>query len=313
MKLGFNIDDLSEDLSSSDFGIQKTGSNVGTITQEQMCHEEWIKKWAEVFHFEYDAEFNPVAPQPKLPKAAKGVYRPESIVKFLQPQPNPYRGMKDGRFQFYFEGPILSSCIKAQIHEPMRLISGEILQYPTYIYTPLKIVANPQADEVFMHAIHELDTLITMGDMNFTEANDYRGNSYQYGCPFFLSFLKTQVIIILANDTAISNCMDKESVIPVDNFGVYDPYCKVAGWPHPAIFLNLKAMRARAKKQKDLVELYQRTLLTLLTYAYQDPNNKVDEKGTFTKMSMGKLAQKNIPYDKDAAEKFVNSYLNLSH
>lgn len=280
----------------------------------QMAIEHHLQAWADVFHFEYDAEFNPVAPKPKLPKPAEGVYRPESTIKFLQPQTNPYRGMKDGCFQFYFEGPILSSCIKAQIHEPMWLILGEILQYPTYIYAPIKIVANPQADEVFMHAIHELDTLITMGDMNFTEANDYRGNSYQYGCPFFLSFLKTQVIVILANDTAISNCMDKGSVIAVDDFGVYDPFCKVAGWPHPAIFLNLKAMRTHAQKeQKDLVELYQRTLLTLLAYAYQDPTNKIDEKGTFCKMSMGKLEQENIPYDEQAAEEFVNSYLSLSH
>ena len=161
-----------------------------------------------------------------------------------------------------------------------------------------------------MNAIHELDTLITIGDMNFDKTNDYRGNSYKYGCPFFLSYLKTQVIILLADKAIIDQKKKQTGAISMGEFGLYDPYYNVAGWTHPAIFLDVKGMRAYAQKeQTDPIALYQRTLLTLLAYAYQDPTNKINDEGIFTKLSMPKKEQKAIQYDEQAAQDLVDSYL----
>lgn len=285
-------------------------------TFDKKLYNKYLEPWSKVFGFEFDEKCNPVTPQPKLSEPKEGVYRPQSTIELLQPHANPYQGLdKEGKFQFYFDGPILNSCPKAQkVPRKTQFLSGDILHHPSYIYAPLKIATNPYTDEVFMRAMNELDMLITIGDMHFTDANNHRGNSCQYGCPFYLSFLKTQVVILLVNSTSIRLWKNKESSISVGNFGVYDPYYKVASWTHPAIYLDVEAMRAHAlKEQKDPVELYQRTLLTLLAYAYQDPTNEIDEKGTFTKMSMDRSDRINIHYDKQAAEAFVNSYFSLSH
>lgn len=296
---------------SVNFGAIQTKSS---FTIETIL-EATLKPWSEVFEFEYDKEtLEPVNKVSKLSEPAEGVYRPESTRKTLTPKANPYKGHENNKYRFKFEDPIFSNIIHAKRYSGLRWSNGKIDKYPLYIYSQLKVIMDCQADDDFAQAMQELETLITMGDMHFTECNDYRGNSYKYDCPFFLSFLKTQLIILLVNDTSIRLWRNKEGAKHVDNFGVYDPYYKVASSTHPAIYLDVEAMRAHAQKeQKNPIELYQRVLLTLLAYAYQDPTNEIDEKGTFTKMSMDRSDRINIHYDEQAAEAFVDSYLNLLH
>ena len=85
----------------------------------------------------------------------------------------------------------------------------------------------------------------------------------------------------------------------------------MAGHYHPAILLDLSAIRAyAAKEQQDVKDLYIQILLKLLAYAYQDPTNRVDENGVFEKLNMSKKSECSFAYNEEEATEFVNTYLS---
>ena len=228
----------------------------------------------------------------------------------------PYKGKVDDAFQFKFSGPLWR--IKRQVtpHKGIHLRQGKIITYPDFIYSRLRFEEMKRPDAKLMQALEELDTIITKGDMNFIETNQYRGNSYKYDTPFYLSFLKAMVGIYFVDDATIISATKLEGAIAVQRFGVYYPYYKIVEKYRPAILLNLKAFAFQAKMNKlDVCDLYKRVLLELFAYAFQDPTNKVDDNGCFQKPTyfLPTKEAEAIQYDRQAAEEFVNSYLNLSH
>jgi len=270
-----------------------------------------IKPWAKLFGFEYDDDdLTPKNPEPILPQKQEGVCRTPTTEKMSQPKPSVYKGWENGKFVFEFSEPLFKNAINAKRLKDTKLLYGQINIYPLYIYSPLKVIPGNQSDDVFAYAANELDAVITMKDMDFTDNNHPLGYSYKYYCPFYLSFLKTQVIIMLVDRSFVVNASQKAENKPVEDFGVYCPYYEMAGYFHPAIKLDLDAIRTYAEKeQKDLKSLYMHILLELLAYAYQDPTNRVDEKGAFEKLYKPKEKDFSFSYNEEEAAAFVKKYL----
>lgn len=271
---------------------------------------EDLKPWAKVFGFVYNDDFTPKTPEPVIPQAQEGVYRTANVEKYIQPKPNVYKGIENGKCVFEFVEPLFANCIKAKRYTGPGLHNGQITIYPPYIYSTLKVIPDHQSDEVFAAAVNKLDAIITRQDMNFTDDNKHLGNSYKFDCPFYLSFLKTQVIIMPVNDSTVRNAAQNAENKSVEDFGVYCPYYEIAGFYHPAILLNLDAIRAyAAKEQLDIKDLYIQSLLTLLAYAYQDPTNSVAEDGSFEKLNKPTNAEFSLAYNEEDAAEFVKTYL----
>ena len=230
----------------------------------------------------------------------------------------PYKGTTKDKYQFEFKFSGHIWRIERQVtpHKDIHLRQGKIITYPDFIYSRLRFEEMKRPDVKLLQALEELDTIITKGDMNFIEDNQYRGNSYKYDTPFYLSFLKAMVGIYFVDDATIISATKLEGAIAVQRFGVYCPYYKIVEKYRPAILLNLKAFAFQAKMNKlDVCDLYKRVLLELFAYAFQDPTNAVDSDGYFPKPTyfLPTKEADAIQYDRQAAEEFVNSYLSLSH
>lgn len=273
---------------------------------------EDLEPWAEVFGFEFDEDFKPKTPKSRIPQAQEDVFRTAAVEKLSQPKQSVYKGIEDGKFLFEFLEPLFTDTIKAKRFPKLKLRNGQINHFPPYIYATLKVIPSKQSDEVFMAAVNELDAIITRQDMNFKDENKLQGNSYKYDCPFYLSFLKTQVIILLVDVATVRNAAQNAENKSVEDFGVYCPYHEImAGHYHPAILLDLSAIRAyAAKAQQDLKDLYIQILLKLLAYAYLDPTNRVDENGVFEKLNKSKKSECSFAYNEEEATEFVNTYLS---
>ena len=293
--MGLNFHDIQE---SEEFGV----TNFFTAD---------LELWAEVFGFEYDGEFKPKNPVSSLPKAQEGVYRTATVEKLNQPKQSVYKGIgPDNKYMFEFLDPLFDNTIKAKHYDGPGFKNGHIKIYPPFIYSTLK-KPNNLSDAIFETALNELDAIITRQDMNFTFENQYLGNSYKYKCPFYLSFLKTQVIIMLVNGSTVANFAQNAENISVEDFGVYCPYYEMAGHYHPAIRLDLEAIRTYAEKEKqDLKHLYKQILLKLLAYAYQDPTNGVEADGTFEKLIKPKMLGFSFSYNEKEADELVKKYLS---
>lgn len=296
--MSFNFEDVQED--------QSFGASV--------AYKAYIEPWAKVFGFEYDDDFEPKEPEPSIPQSQEGVYRTATTEKFTQPKPNVYKGIgTDGRFIFEFTEPLFANTIHARLYKGFGLNYGQINIYPPYIYATLKVILGNESDAVLMKAVSDLDTIITRQDMNFTDENKHLGYSYKYDCPFYLSFLKTQVIILLVNSSIVINASQKAENKSEADFGAYCPYYEIAGFYHPAILLDLNAIRRYAAKEKQNVKgLYMQILLKLLAYAYQDPTNSVDEAGTFEKMTKPKKSEFSFAYNEEEAAELAKNYLSYS-
>ena len=227
----------------------------------------------------------------------------------------PYKGLEGKNLLFEFSGSLWRLRRQVTTHKNLKFTQGNIKVYPNYIYSQLKYDSK-LTDKIILQALDELDAIITKGDMNFVEANNYRGNSYKFDTPFYLSFLKSQVFIYFVDDTTIASATTLDGAIAVQRFGVYCPYYKIVDQYYPVILLSLKALKYQAKMNKlNISDLFQHILLELFAYAFQDPTNKIDEEGIFVKPTYDIPSKeiKSITYDRQAAEEFVNSYLNLSH
>lgn len=280
----------------------------GTINKELFLNH-LIKPWSDLFGFEYDAStLEPIQKKSELSEQPDGVYRPELTMKLLSPKEIPYKGLVDNRLLFRFSGPILTTQSKAVRYANLHLSGGKIEVYPTYIYSALKIIRDKKTDDTFLQAMHELDSIITIGDMNFEK--DGRGNSYKYDCPFYLSFLKTQVLIYPVGKNVISTMRQDKGAIAVKNFGIYCPYYSTFTGYHPAVFLDIEALRQDAQdEQEDVIRHIEREVLRLLAYAYQDPTNCVDENGIFVKLHSKQDTIQIYSYSADEAEEFMNRYI----
>ena len=114
-------------------------------------------------------------------------------------------------------------------------------------------------------------------------------------------------MVMPLNAAFIKNAQLKEGAISIDDLGVYCPCYDFAGCIRPAVLLDSNAIRAYAKnEQKDLKEVYMRTLLKLFAYAYQDPTNTIDETGAFVKKDWNP----SFSYDEQEANEFVKKYLS---
>ena len=290
-----NFNDVQE---SEEFGV----TNFFTTDLEQ---------WAEVFGFEYNDDCTPKNPEPKISQVQESVYRTETVEKLNQPKPNVYKGIKNGKCIFEFLEPLFANTIKAKRYKKFGLYKGQINIYPPYIYSTFKVITSNYSDAIFTTAVNELDAIITRQDMNFNDENKHRGNSYKYECPFYLSFLKTQVLFMPVNGLTVRNAAQNAENKSVEDFGVYCPYYEIAGHYHPAILLDLNAIRAYAEKEAhDIKGLYMQILLKLLAFAYQDPTNSVDEEGSFEKLFKPKNAGFSFSYNEEEAAEFVKKYLS---
>ena len=281
--------------------IQTKATN---IAQEML--DDFVKPWADIFGFEYDkSNFEPIEPKSCLPESKEGVYRTETDKIYSKPKPNPYKGMKDEKIVLEFADPIWPNAIKAKLFNSSKLSLGQINRYPPYIYSTLKVVYTCKSDDSFTEALTELDAIITRQDMNFINEKLFPDN---ITCPFYLSFLKTRVIILVLEDISLVNITaQKPQNRTVKDLGLYCPYYDRNFYDHhPTIMLFSNAIRAYAKnEQKDLKEVYMRTLLKLFAYAYQDPTNTIDETGAFVK----KEWNPSFSYDEQEANEFVKKYL----
>lgn len=269
-----------------------------------MVLETPLEEWKSVFGFEYDEDLKPIEPKSCLPEPKEGVYRTEFDKIYSKPKPNPYKGLneKDKKYVFEFTEPIWPND-HAHICHNFSFGQVRIDKYPPYIYSTFKI--SPAVyDQDWVNAINELEAIVTMGDMNGVYKKEGAGNIND-GL-FYLSFLKSQVMVMPLNAAFIKNAQLKEGAISIDDHGVYCPCYDFAGCIRPAVLLDLNAIRAYAKnEQKDLKEMYKRTLLKLFAYAYQDPTNTIDETGAFVKKDWNP----SFSYDEQEANEFVKKYL----
>ena len=226
-------------------------------------------------------------------------------------QEQPYKGIVDNEFLFEFSGPLWRLRRQVTPHENLSLRQGYIKKYPSYIYSRLKFEDSKLTDAEIHQAIDELEAIITKGDMDFYDGNQYRGYGYKYNIPFYLSFLKSQVYIYFVDDNTITNATNLEGAKPFERFGVYCPYYKIVDKYYPVILLSLRAMRYQSKQTKiEIGFLFQHVLLRLFAYAFQDPTNKVDDEGIFEKTTYNLPTNEItlITYNEQEAEEFVHHY-----
>ena len=122
---------------------------------------------------------------------------------------------------------------------------------------------------VLPRAVKELEHIITIGDMTFTE--DMPLGFSGYGClPFLLSKAKENVLIVLTSAPCIERHRE-HAIFSNDGFACYVSHYQLEDNENPVILIDMEGLELSYggnQKQADrIIEAYQKDVLEVFAYA----------------------------------------------
>jgi hypothetical protein len=146
-----------------------------------------------------------------------------------------------------------------------------IVSYPSYIYSPLRIL-NKWDSDFFYKAADELEKIITKGDMTFIKTGSLGLSDVDGIHPFVLSRRKADVIITLV-DGKIFDSVKKEGTLSQDGFACYLHY-EILGKKYPVIMIDSEDLESACNGAKDreaeIIKAYQFDILEMFAHSIRE-------------------------------------------
>lgn len=190
---------------------------------------------------------------------------------------------KDNMLHFPEDKPLFAKKEKIEKEHILKENNGllcirPIVTYPSYIYSPLRIL-NKWDSDFFYKAADELEKIITKGDMTFIKKDALGNTKYPLGLsdvdgihPFVLSRRKADVIIALV-DGKIFNRFKEEGTLSQDGFACYLHY-EILGKKYPVIMIDSEDLESSCNGAKDreaeLIKAYQFDILEMFAYSIRE-------------------------------------------
>lgn len=154
---------------------------------------------------------------------------------------------------------------------PSCLFMLPIATYPSYIYSPLRIL-NKWDSEFFYKAVDGLEKIITKGDMTFIKIGSLGLSEVDELHPFVLSRRKADVIITLV-DGKIFDSVKKEGTLSQDGFACYLHY-EILGRKYPVIMIDSEDLESACNGAKDreaeIIKAYQFDILEMFAHSIRE-------------------------------------------
>ena len=225
--------------------------------------------------------------------------------------------MKDEKKPLLYFDPAKPLFRQSYLHhikgKPMHMPLLEVQTFPSYIYSPLRVL-NPyvHTEPDILLILDELDQIITKGDLTFTTDFPFGFSSWG-NIPFSLSYLKSQTIIMLVDQHVIDECEGCKAVSS-NKLGCYVAGRFLAEEYLPVIMICPESIRTYAQKNGVSVkEVYHSTILELFAYNLLDESAWENYNSEF-RPDMPKwgypIERKITQAHRDFAITFAKRYLN---